>query len=90
MSCRNESDHYEVTDAVFRMARSSKTVVDNYHATGIAANVDIQTGELGGGIRGAWGTVVDGNKQLGKLLAFNLRRTIEDKYAPLEVNSLCK
>ncbi len=60
MSCRNESDHYEVTDAVFRMARSSKTVVDNYHASGITANVDIQTGELGRGIRGAWVTVADG------------------------------
>lgn len=165
MSCRNESDNYEVTDAVFRMARNSKTVVDNYHAGGIAANVDIQTGELGRGTRGAWGTVADGwydrhpetnvpilhrklpcwpelirfvqdahgrlfsdqvvigwdvaildtgpclieankapdldiiqrtrngpvgNERLGKLLAFNLRRTIEAKYAPLEVNSLCK
>ncbi|SFM20616.1 sugar-transfer associated ATP-grasp domain-containing protein [Nitrosomonas communis] len=165
MSCRNESDNYEVKDAVFRIARSSKTVVDNYHAGGIAVNVDIQTDELGRGTRGAWGIVVDGwydrhpqinvplqdrklpcwpelirfvqdahgrlfsdqvvigwdvaildtglclieankapdldiiqrtrdgpvgNERLGKLLAFNLRQTIEAKYAPLEVNSLCK
>ncbi|SDY69910.1 Sugar-transfer associated ATP-grasp [Nitrosomonas sp. Nm33] len=60
MSCRNESDDYEVTDAVFRMARSAASVVDNYHAGGIAANVDIQTGELGRGTRGAWGIVADG------------------------------
>ncbi len=161
MSCRNELDDYEVTDAVFRMARSTKTIVDNYHAGGIAANIDIQTGELGRGTRGAWGIVADGwydrhpetnvlilhrklpcwpelirfvqdahgrlfsdqviigwdvaildtgpclieankapdldiiqrtrrgpvgNERLGKLLAFNLRRTVEAKYAPLEVN----
>lgn len=60
MSCRNEQGDFEVTNAVFRMARSSAVVVDNYHAGGIAANVDIHTGELGRGTRGAWGSTVDG------------------------------
>lgn len=165
MSCRNESDDYEVTNAVFRMARSAASVVDNFHAGGIAVNIDIQTGELGRGTRGAWGTVADGwyerhpetnvpilhrklpcwpelihfvqhahsrlfsdqvvigwdiaildtgpclieanrapdldiiqrtkggpigNERLGRLLAFNLRRTVVTKYTSLEVNSLCK
>ncbi|MEP7151832.1 MAG: sugar-transfer associated ATP-grasp domain-containing protein [Nitrospira sp.] len=55
MSCRNEQDKFEVTDAVFRMARIRGAIVDNFHAGGIGANVDIQTGELGrasGGVRG--------------------------------------
>jgi hypothetical protein len=166
MSCRNESDDYEVTNAVFRMARSTASVVGNYHAGGIAANVDIQTGVSGRGTRGAWGTATDGgyerhpeanapilyrklpcwpelihfvqhahsrlfsdqvvigwdiaildtgpclieannkaldldivqraksgpvgNNRFGKLLAFNLRRTVVAKYAPLKVHSLCK
>ena len=159
MSCRNEQGDFEVTNAVFRMARSSAVVVDNYHAGGIAANVDIHTGELGRGTRGAWGSTVDGwyeqhpetgvqilhrklpcwtelldlvhyahgsafsdqvvigwdvalldsgpclieinkapdldiiqrigsgpvgNRRLGKLLAFNLKRTVEARHRPLE------
>ncbi|PSJ16640.1 sugar-transfer associated ATP-grasp domain-containing protein [Nitrosomonas supralitoralis] len=60
MSCRNEVGGYEVTDAVFRMRQNSATIVDNYHAGGIAANVNIQTGILGKGTRGAWGVVTDG------------------------------
>lgn len=60
MSCRNEQGNFEITNAVFRMARSSAVVVDNYHAGGIAANVDIHTGELGRAARGAWGSTVDG------------------------------
>ncbi len=60
MSCRNEQGNFEVTNAVFRMARSNTVVVDNFHAGGIAANVDIHTGELGRGTRGAWGSTVDG------------------------------
>lgn len=35
------------------------STVDNYHAGGIAANVDIETGVLGAGTRGAWGVVTD-------------------------------
>ena len=34
--------------------------MDNFHAGGIAANVDIRTGELGRGTRGAWGATGDG------------------------------
>jgi Sugar-transfer associated ATP-grasp len=55
MSCRNENGDFEVTDAVFRMARSPAVVVDNFHAGGIAARVDIGTGELGKATGGAWG-----------------------------------
>ncbi|MEO8992105.1 MAG: sugar-transfer associated ATP-grasp domain-containing protein [Nitrosospira sp.] len=160
MSCRNEQGEFEVTNAVFRMARNSAVIVDNFHAGGIAANVDIHTGELGRGACGAWGATADGwyerhyetgaqilqrklpcwpelidlvqyahgsafsdqvvigwdvalldngpcmieankapdldiiqrigngpigNERLGKLLAFNLRRTVETKYARPEV-----
>lgn len=160
MSCRNEQGGFEVTNAVFRMARNSAVIVDNFHAGGIAANVDIHTGELGRGACGAWGATADGwyerhyetgaqilqrklpcwpelidlvqyahgsafsdqvvigwdvalldngpcmieankapdldiiqrigngpigNERLGKLLAFNLRRTVETKYARPEV-----
>ena len=60
MSCRNERDEFEVTNAVLRMARDSTVVVDNFHAGGIAANVDIRTGELGMGACGAWGATADG------------------------------
>jgi hypothetical protein len=47
MTCRNEQGGIEVTNAVLRMARGLNTVVDNFHAGGIAAKVDLQTGELG-------------------------------------------
>ncbi len=60
MSCRNEQGEFEVTNAVFRMAQNSTVVVDNFHRGGIAANVDIHTGELGRATCGAWGSTVDG------------------------------
>jgi hypothetical protein len=60
MTCRNEQGEIEVTNAAFRMARTRASEVDNFHAGGIAANVDIQTGELGPGTRGAWGVTADG------------------------------
>ena len=60
MSCRNERGEFEVTNAVFRMAQNSTAVVDNFHTGGIAANVDIHTGELGRATCGAWGSTVDG------------------------------
>lgn len=47
LTCRNEMGGIEVTNAAMRMARGSNTVVDNFHAGGIAAKVDIRTGELG-------------------------------------------
>jgi hypothetical protein len=60
MSCRNERGEFEATNAVFRMARNRNIIVDNFHAGGIAANVDILTGELGRGTCGAWGATWDG------------------------------
>jgi hypothetical protein len=47
LTCRNELGQFEATDAAFRMAIGTNTVVDNFHAGGIAANVDMATGELG-------------------------------------------
>src|SRR5262249_61030003 len=43
MTCRNERGEYEVTNAAFRMAQGENTVVDNFHAGGILAKVDIRT-----------------------------------------------
>ena len=53
MTCRNERDEYEVTNAAFRMAQGDNTVVDNFHAGGILAKVNIRTGELGRATDGA-------------------------------------
>lgn len=52
MTCRNECDECEVTTAVFRMAQGKTAIVDNFHAGGIVAPVDIHTGVLGYGIDG--------------------------------------
>lgn len=60
MSCRNEQGEFEVTNAVFRMAQNSRVVIDNFHKGGLAANVDIHTGELGRATCGAWGATSDG------------------------------
>jgi hypothetical protein len=46
MTCRNERGEYEVTNAAFRMAQG-RSVVDNFHAGGLLAKVDIRTGKLG-------------------------------------------
>lgn len=47
VTCRDEQGGHEVTNAAFRMPRSSNSVVDNFHAGGIAAAIDIATGRLG-------------------------------------------
>jgi hypothetical protein len=47
LSVRNEAGDYEVTDAAFRMSVSPASPVDNFHAGGIAAAVDVRTGRLG-------------------------------------------
>jgi len=47
LTCRNESGGYEATNAVFRMAVGDNSLVDNFHAGGIAAAVDMATGALG-------------------------------------------
>jgi hypothetical protein len=46
VTVRNERGGFEATDAVFRMAVGSNTIVDNFHAGGLAANVAMETGEL--------------------------------------------
>ncbi len=47
LSCLDERGEPEITHAVFRMARRRGSIVDNFHAGGIAARVDLATGELG-------------------------------------------
>lgn len=47
LSCRNEAGDFEVTDAAFRMSVNPASPVDNFHAGGIAAAVDVATGSLG-------------------------------------------
>lgn len=47
VTCLDENGCPEVTHAVLRMASSAEVVVDNFHAGGVAAAVDLVTGELG-------------------------------------------
>jgi putative polysaccharide biosynthesis protein len=47
VTIRDELGGFEATDAVFRMAIGRNRTVDNFHAGGIAAAVDIKTGALG-------------------------------------------
>ena len=47
VTCRNEAGGIEATDAAFRMAIGKNNTVDNFHAGGIAAAVDLETGRLG-------------------------------------------
>lgn len=47
LSCRNEAGDHEVTDAALRMSVNPASAVDNFHAGGIAAAVDIASGRLG-------------------------------------------
>jgi len=57
MTCRNERGGFEVTNAVYRMACRENSVVDNFHAGGIVAKVDIATGILARAVEGGrWGT----------------------------------
>ena len=49
-----------MTDAVLRMARNPTAAVDNFHAGGVAASVDIATGKLGKATGGAWGATAGG------------------------------
>jgi hypothetical protein len=43
----DEQGDFEVVRAVFRMGTSEKSIVDNFHAGGIAAPIDLATGKLG-------------------------------------------
>jgi hypothetical protein len=47
ITIRDEVGRSEATDAVFRMAIGRNHTVDNFHAGGIAAAVEIKTGTLG-------------------------------------------
>jgi hypothetical protein len=47
VSCLDEQGRPEITHAVLRMARTAGIVVDNFHAGGIAAAVDLKTGIVG-------------------------------------------
>jgi hypothetical protein len=47
LTARNEQGEIEATHAVFRMAQRPGAQVDNIHAGGIAAPVDLATGRLG-------------------------------------------
>jgi hypothetical protein len=47
LSARNETGDIEVTHAVFRMPQRPGAPVDNIHAGGLAAAVDLATGQLG-------------------------------------------
>jgi hypothetical protein len=47
LTCRDEHGGHEATNASFRMSINPKSPVDNIHAGGIAAPVDLATGRLG-------------------------------------------
>lgn len=47
VTCLDEAGRPEVTHAVLRMARTPGTVVDNFHAGGIAASVALDSGVVG-------------------------------------------
>jgi len=53
VTCRNERDEFEVTNASLRMAQGRTSIVDNFHAGGIVAKVDLHTGVLGPATDGA-------------------------------------
>jgi hypothetical protein len=47
LTCRNEHGGYEGTNASFRMSINPQSAVDNIHAGGIAAPIDLALGKLG-------------------------------------------
>jgi hypothetical protein len=53
VTCRNERDEFEVTNASLRMAQGRTSIVDNFHAGGIVAKIDIRTGVVGPATDGA-------------------------------------
>jgi Sugar-transfer associated ATP-grasp len=53
VTCRNERDEFEVTNASLRMAQGRTSIVDNFHAGGIVAKVDLRTGTVGPATDGA-------------------------------------
>ncbi|MBX3024841.1 hypothetical protein KF840_08010 [bacterium] len=53
VTCRNERDDVEVTNASLRMGQGRDSVVDNFHAGGIVAKVDLDSGSVGPATDGA-------------------------------------
>jgi hypothetical protein len=47
VTCLDERGDPEVITAVLRMPQGENVIIDNFHAGGIAAEVDIETGRLG-------------------------------------------
>jgi Sugar-transfer associated ATP-grasp len=47
LTCRTEDGDFELTAAAFRMASDPQSAVDNFHAGGVAASIDVKTGQLG-------------------------------------------
>jgi hypothetical protein len=47
VTCRNEQGRHELAGTAFRMPSNPEAPVDNIHAGGIAASVDLKTGRLG-------------------------------------------
>ena len=55
LTIRNEQGRAEATNAAFRMAVGTNSVVDNFHQGGLATAVDLQTGRIGeASDLGAW------------------------------------
>jgi len=53
VTCRNEHDEFEVTNASLRMAQGRNSIVDNFHAGGMVAKIDLRDGTLGPATDGA-------------------------------------
>ncbi len=47
LTCRNEEGKVEATNAAFRMAIGTNSVVDNFHQGGLATEVDLASGTIG-------------------------------------------
>jgi hypothetical protein len=47
LTCRDEQGGHEVTNASYRMSNNPRSAVDNIHAGGIAAPIDLATGRMG-------------------------------------------
>lgn len=54
LTCRNERGEFEATNALLRMG-TRNAIVDNMHAGGMGARIDLETGRLGNATAGAWG-----------------------------------
>jgi hypothetical protein len=73
VTASNEADQGEIIGAAFRVASNAGSIIDNFHAGGLAAAVDLDSGRLGRatdmgiGVNSAWhqrhpvtGAVIEG------------------------------